>query len=80
MLLRIIIICLIALWLYRFVRRLLPPPPRRRAAPRTSPAARGEMTRCGSCGMFITRSSAIIAGQTPYCSTECARSEAKQHS
>ena len=59
-----------------FVRRLLAGKPRsagsehRTAAGRTSNSSR--LIRCAACGVFITERSAMIVGQSGFCSKACA--------
>ena len=64
---RFIIYCVLAYFAYRFVRRLLSP-----ASGGGSHAARpAQMIRCENCGMFITQTSALLAGGREYCSKSC---------
>lgn len=70
MILRIILYTFIAYLAMRVIRWLFTPS---RSRPR--PVARGRrsspMVRCEACGMFITKSSALMAGDRDFCSKKC---------
>lgn len=75
-LLQFIFYIVVAYLLLGFVRRLLGAKPRevrsgqRSAAGRTSNSSR--LIRCAACGVFITESSAMVVGESGFCSKACA--------
>ncbi len=70
---RFIFYCILAYLVFRFVRRLLSPRSRQRSTAGTRRATSAQMIRCENCGMFITQSSAILAGGRDFCSRACAQ-------
>jgi len=62
---------------WRFVRRLLAPARRRRVA-ETRPRRPAAMIRCETCGMFITKGSALLAGGREFCSPACVKQKARR--
>ena len=75
MLFKFIFYCVLAYLGWRFVRWLVTPSRAnrggrgRRAAP---------MVRCETCGMFITESSALVAGGRDFCSPHCLEQRARR--
>jgi hypothetical protein len=80
---KIILYIVLAYMVLRFVRRLLTPS--RANASRTSRRQgrsrqniiSSRTVRCENCGMFITEKSALMVGDTEFCSKKCA--EARVH-
>lgn len=68
---RFIIYCVLAYFAYRFVRRLLSPASGGGSGAATREARPAQMIRCENCGMFITQTSALLAGGREYCSKSC---------
>ncbi|MFP5264183.1 MAG: PP0621 family protein [Blastocatellia bacterium] len=72
MLFKFILYCVLAYLTLRFIRWVLrparPSPARGRGAPR---ARSSQMVRCDVCGMFITKSSALMVGGSDFCSRAC---------
>lgn len=70
MIVRFILYTIIAYIALRCVRWLLTP-----ARPRPKTPARvrrsSDMVRCEACGMFITKSSALVGGNREFCSKLC---------
>ena len=77
MLLRFITYCIVAYLVMRFIRWLLAPSPRRsdKGGRLRHSAA---MVRCEACGMFITQSSAVVAGGHDFCSRQCLEQRARR--
>ena len=75
MILRFLFYSLIAYIILRLIRWLFTP-----SRPRQTARARraAQMVRCEACGMFITKSSALMAGDRDFCSKTCL--EQKVHS
>ena len=76
MLLRFISYCILAYLVLRFIRWLLAPSPRRPAQGGRSRSA--PMVRCEACGMFVTQSSALVAGGRDFCSRQCLEQRARR--
>ena len=77
MLLRFLFYCLLAYLALRLVRWLLAPVaarPRRAGGPRQI----APMVRCQTCGMFITATSALVAGGQEFCSRPCLEQRARR--
>ena len=45
------------------------------ARPRRTAARASKMVRCRACGTFITESSALVVGESGFCSKACAESK-----
>jgi hypothetical protein len=70
MILRFILYSLIAYLAMRLIRWLFTPSrPGQTSRGRARRAA--QMVRCDACGMFITKSSALMAGDRDFCSKTC---------
>lgn len=72
MLFRFIFYCILAYLTLRFIRWVLRPS--RAASSRRQGAGRdrsSQMVRCSACGMFITKSSALMLGGSDFCSKAC---------
>jgi hypothetical protein len=77
MLFRFIFYCMLAYLAWRFIRWLIAP-----ASARSGRAGRvrraAPMVRCQTCGMFVTESSALIAGGRDFCSPHCLEQRARR--
>jgi formylmethanofuran dehydrogenase subunit E len=77
MLSRFIFYCVLAYFAWRFVRWLLTPSSSR--PNRSGRAGRAAaMVRCETCGMFITETSALVAGGRDFCSRHCLEQRARR--
>jgi len=76
MLLRLILYTFVFYISWRFVRRLLLPA--RPRATETRARRPASMVRCEACGMFITKSSALLAGGREFCSPACVEQKARR--
>lgn len=72
MLFKFIFYCVLAYLTLRFIKWVLRPARPSPTGGRTAPRGRSsEMVRCDACGMFITKSSALMVAGGDFCSRAC---------